>query len=264
MDIVLPSHYRPDTLCSTLTGLLSQELGESARLVLVENGDPQVTQHPQVRKLLLALRHKSWCVEVHPCAISGVAAIKQHGMSLASSNIVVLLDNDVLFTRHDTLSRLAWVLRHYDVAVASPLAFDVDNERPVLNEYAYMYGLVLPDKSGVSEGNIALGLCLAMRREDYEQVKHLLCPELPYLEDQVLVHFLKTRRGYAFLHDHIVYHVAYTEDTSYLFDDDEVVRFLEEKAARCSEYSHLLSLRRELKDGAEFSKPLRRLPECAS
>jgi len=262
VDIVLPTHYRPARLNSTLSGLLSQEMDEPARLLLVENGDSPVTQHRQVGKLLTALRHKGWRVEVHPCGESGIAAIKQHGMSLAESDVVVLLDNDVLFTRHDTLSRLAWVLLNYDVAVASPLAFDVDDERPVLNEYAYMYELVVPDEEGVSEGNIALGLCLAMVRKEYEQVMHLLCPELAYLEDQILVHFLKRRRGYAFLQDHIIYHAAYADDISYEFNDDEVVRFLEKKAAGCSEYEALLALRRDLKDGAEFSRPVRRLPEC--
>jgi hypothetical protein len=262
MDIVLPTNYRPDRLNSTLSGLVLQTLCEPARLLLVENGDPPVTRHHQIDKLIAVLRSKGWHIEVHPCNESGIAAIKQYGMSLVDSSIAILVDNDVVFTRHDTLLRLGWVLRNYDVAVASPLAFDIDGERPVLNEYAYMYGLVVPDEQGVSEGNIALGLCLAIVREDYECIKHLLCPGLPYLEDQILVHFLKKRRGYAFLHDHIIYHVAYAGDNSYVFDDNEVVRFLEGKATGCMEYGSLLALRRDLKDGAEFSKPIRRLPEC--
>ena len=264
MDVVLPTHYRPDRLNSTLSGLLLQELHEPARLLLVENGDPPVTQHRQIGKLIAALRSKGWRVEVHPCGESGIATIKQYGMSLVDSTSAVLVDNDVVFTRHNTLLRLEWVLQNYDVAVASPLAFDVDGERPVLNEYAYMYRLVAPDEQGVSEGNIALGLCLAIVREDYECVKHLVCPELPYMEDQILVHFLKKRRGYAFLHDQIIYHVSYAGDNSYVFDDKEVVQFLEAKAADCPEYGSLLALRRDLKDGADFSKPIRRLPQCGT
>ena len=259
MDIVLPTHYRPDRLNTTLSGLLLQELHEPARLLLVENGNPPVTQHRQIGKLIAALRCKGWRVEVHPYGGSGITAIKQYGMSLVDSTIAVLVDNDVVFTRNNTLLRLEWVLRNYDVAVASPLAFDVDGERPVLNEYAYMYELVVPDEQCVSEGNIALGLCLAIVRNDYESVEHLLCPELPYMEDQILVHFLKKRRGYAFLHDHIIYHVAYAGDSSYAFDDYEVVSFLEAKAADYPEYGSLLALRRDLKDGAEFTKPIRRL-----
>jgi hypothetical protein len=264
LDIVLPTHYRPDRLNTTLSGLLLQEFDTSVRLLLVENGNPPVTQHRQIDKLITALRRQNWRVEVHPCNTLGIAAIKQYGMSLVNSTIAVLLDNDVVFTRHDTLLRLEWVLHNYDVAVASPLAFDVDDERPVLNEYAYMYELTVPDEQRVSEGNIALGLCLAIVRDDYESVKHLLCPELPYMEDQILVHFLKKKRGYAFLHDHTIFHAAYAGDHSYYFDDQEVVRFLEAKTAECPEYSSLLTLRRDLKDGAEFSRPIRRLSRCGT
>jgi len=262
MDIVLPTHYRPDRLNSTLSGLLVQNLIGPARLLLVENGEPAVTHHHQINKLITALRYKGWYVEIHSCAESGISAIKQFGMSLVQSTIAILLDNDVIFTRHDTLSRLEWVLHHYDVAVASPLAYDVDSERTVLNEYAHLYGFVVPDDQCVSEGNVALGLCLAIVQEDYEAIKELLCPAFPYFEDQILVHFLKKRRGYAFLHDHIIYHVAYAGDTSYQFDDEEVIRLLERKTTENPEYRHLLELRRNLKDGAEFSKPIKRCSLC--
>ena len=101
-----------------------------------------------------------------------------------------------------------------------------------------------------------------MRMDDYKAVQSLLCPDFPYLEDQILVHFLKKRRGYAYLHDHIIYHVSYAEDTNYSFDDEEVIRLLERKTAEKPEYRHLLDLRRSLKDGAEFSKPIRRRCLC--
>ena len=73
-----------------------------------------------------------------------------------------------------------------------------------------------------------------------------------------LVHFLKEHRGYAFLHGHDVLHVSYAEDRSYVFDDDEVVRFLEAKVKESPAYSDLLCLRRQLLDGADFPKPLRK------
>jgi hypothetical protein len=256
IDVILPSGHRPHRLNTTLSGLLLQKIDSPKRLILVQNSGYQVAEDPQIQKLLRALCCVGWSVRLETSSKTSISAIKLASLELAEAPVVVLLDDDVIFTRHDTIEALRWVITEYDVAAVSPLAYDVDCERPVLNEYAFMYGLTKPDEYGVSEGNIALGLCICFVRKDYDQIRHLMCPDFPYMEDQVLVHFLKRLRGYAFMHRHILYHASYPEPSKYEFDDLAVVHYLEERNSKNAEYSHLLELRREERDGADFSKPI--------
>ena len=134
MDVIIPSHYRPERLNSTLTSLLLQDVEKCCHLMLVENGLPRVTDDRQITKLLKAFQARGWDVSIHRSDKKGIAAIKQDAMTHARDAIVILIDNDVIFTRADTLSRLAWAIGEYDIGGISPLGYDLDDERPVLND----------------------------------------------------------------------------------------------------------------------------------
>ena len=254
MDIIIPTNHRPHRLITTLSTLYTQQIDEEKRLVLVDNSREDIFSVKQIDKLLKAFRNSGWSVEQYYSKEKSISRLKKEALKKGQNNLVALIDNDILFTRPDTLTSLAKVLREYDVACVSPLGYELDDERPVLNEFAHMYDQVLFDENGVGEGNIALGFFLMMNREDYLKNRQYWCDDLPYMEDQVLVHFLKKNRGYAFL-NHAIYHIAYDEKPTYVFNDEEVIQYLEKKG---EDYSNLLKLRRERKDGAEFSKPIQR------
>jgi len=73
------------------------------------------------------------------------------------------------------------------------------------------------------------------------------------------VHFVKRLSGYGYLRNHSVLHVGYDETPSYYFDDQEVVRYLEAMVSRDSAFGDLLALRQAERDGADFSRPIRRV-----
>lgn len=241
-----------------LATLLIQDLVGPRRLYLVDNSRHDVCASAQVGKVLKAMRRTEWHIEHRRSSASSPSAIKREALNLGDAPYLVLMDNDMLFTRGDTLSALKTVLDEYDVAAASPIARDLDDDRPMLDEYAAAYDAHPVDDRGVMEGDVALGICMAMRRDDLTSALPYWIDELPYLEDQVLGHFLKRGRGYAYLRWHSVLHVGWHESPSYAFDDGDVVRCLERRAARESAYYHLLELRRQSKDGAGFSRPIRR------
>ena len=257
MDCVIPTDDRPERLACTLATLMLQDL-DHRRLYIVDNSRHEVCEHPQVRKVIQAMRLSGWKVHHLPDPSTTISGVKRRALSCGDHPMLMLLDNDVLFTRPDTAAALARVLEDYDVAVASPVAYDVDNDRPVLTPYVDAYDRYPADERGVLEGTVALGLCLAMRRSDVQAVLHYWCDDLPYMEDQVLVHFLKERRGYAYLRDHTVLHVGYADAPGYDFDDEAVVSYLEARHAADPAFGPLLELRRLLRDGADFPKPLRR------
>ena len=254
MDIIIPSHYRPQRLVTTLTSLYLQKLPGDNRLILAANGDQDVRSVPQVQKLLAAFRRKGFVVEQTYCEEKTISKIKRKALEMANQPIVALLDNDILLTRHDTLRALEQVLHNYDVACVSPIGFELDDDRPVLNEYSHLYETIHFDAQGVGEGTIALGFLLVMNRKDVQRNMMYWCDDLPYMEDQILVHFLKKNRGYAYL-NHPVYHMAYKEAPSYEFDEDAVVRYLQTKGP---EFNDILELRMLRKDGAAFEKPIQR------
>lgn len=235
-----------------------QDFDAPRRVYIVDNSRHDVCTHPQVCKVLRALRHSGWHIEQCRSSAKSPSEIKREALALGDSPYLVLMDNDMLFTRADTISALKSVLDEYDVAAVSPIAWDLDDDRPMLDEHAVAYDAHPVDDCGVMEGDVALGICMAIRRDDLAGAMPYWIDELPYLEDQVLGHFLKSRRGYAYLRWHSVLHVGWPEPPSYVFDDAEVVRCLEHRASLEPAYRPLLKLRRELKDGAAFSRPVRR------
>ena len=258
MDVILPTNYRPERLNSTLSSLLLQDLNDQRTLHLVDNSRQGVVCDKQISKLLVAFRRTGWKVDYVRTQLKTISRLKLQALSLGTDACITLLDNDIVFTRADTLKSLLTVLENYDVACVSPLAYDVDSERPILNGFAYMYDSVASDENGVSEGNIALGPCLCMWREDFEAVKPQWCPDLPYMEDQVLVHFLKKRRGYAFLKTHMVLHFSYAEKPTYRFDNREVLAYLESKLMTDPTLKDLRDLRSNGRDGADFPRRVMR------
>jgi hypothetical protein len=232
-----------------------QELDGPKRLVIVDNSKKNICSIKQIQKLFKAFEKQYWQIDVYSSKEKSISKLKKEALEKAQHNIVALIDNDILFTKPNTLSSLRNVLNEYDISCISPLGYELDNEKPVLNEYSYMYDDIKYDENEVGEGTIALGFFLMLKRKDYLLNKVYYCDDFPYMEDQILVHFLKKHRGYAYLRNQIVYHIAYAENSTYSFDNEQVIRYLESKG---DEYSDLLALRKESKDGAEFSKPIRR------
>ncbi|HYX26797.1 MAG TPA: glycosyltransferase family A protein [Thermoanaerobaculia bacterium] len=258
MDCVIPTHDRPERLACTLVSLLQQSWDGPRRLFLVDNSRHDVCSAGPVRKALLALERTGWEVRHQRSAAASCTEIKLEALRCGRSPHLVLIDNDVLFTRGDTIAALDRALTAYDVGAASPVAYDIDGERAVLTPYVAAYDRHPPDACGVLEGTVALGACLAFVRADVEEVLAFWRWRLSYMEDQVLVHFLKARRGYAFLRHHTVLHWGESEAPSYEFDDLQVVRHLEDLAAEDPRFGPLLELRRELRDGADFPKAVSR------
>ena len=253
MDVVLVSNDRPRRLAATLGSLLAQEINEERRLFLIDNG-AAAHSSPSFVSILRAFQRIGWSVNVLTTHLDTISRVKHFAYSQATDEIVIALDNDVLFTRADTLSAMAETLRGYNVAAVSPLAYDIDDQRPILANDQHYYSEVTPDSNGVAEGLTALGLCLGFRRSDFMAVRKFWCQDFPYMEDQILVHFLKQRRGYAHLHNHVVYHVSIAETPSYVFDHDEVIAYLTRRAQKQPEYQPLLELRMSGEDAAAFRR----------
>jgi hypothetical protein len=243
-------------LACTLCTILQQQLDGPRRLFLIDNSEYGIMRSLPVRKVLRALSQMGWEIEHRRSSAKTITDIKIEALGCGHSSHLVLIDNDVLFTRADTIKALRDALEQYDIAAVSPVAFDVDSDRVVLTPYIDAYDRYPANEHGLLEGTIALGTCVALARDDVKEVLRFWKWSLPYMEDQALIHFLKARRGYAYLRHHIVMHCGYDEQPSYNFDDDEVVRYLERLCVEDERYSALLGLRRELKDGADFAKGL--------
>jgi hypothetical protein len=256
MDCVIPTNDRPVRLACLLASLLPQQWNGVRRLYLVDNSAHDVSAHPPVSKMVAALDRCGWTIEHLRSRATSCTEIKIEALQCGTDRHIILIDNDILFTRHDTIAALEYALTRYDVAAASPVAYDLDEDRAVLTPYIDAYDRDTPDSHGIVEGTIALGACMAFVRDDLEVVLAHWAWRLPYMEDQVLAHFLKRSRGYAYLRRHVVLHWGKNEAPAYQFDDDEVVRHLEELNAVDGRWAELLDLRRALRDGADFPKQI--------
>lgn len=256
MDVIIPTDYRPNRLISTLSSLITQNMPEkSNRLVMVNNGEPDVFKYPHFLKLLQSFKRLNWEIELVYSKYNSISQHKYFALSHIKSENVALLDCDILFTNSDTLSDLSAALDEYQIAAISPLGYEVDEEKPVLNEYAHLYSETEVDSNGICDGLVALGFFIVFKKADFDTVSKFWCHDLPYMEDQILIHFMKKHKGYAYHTKHVVYHLSYKEDMCYVFDDDEVVRYLSGKG---QEYYDLLQLRKAEKDGAHFIKSVKK------
>lgn len=253
MDIIIPTNHRPLRLTSTLSSLLTQIIPQHKRLVLVNNSEPDILINPHIKKLLNAFIKCGWLVETYYSKYKTISLHKKYSLSFIKSDKVVLMDNDLLFTRPDTILELSKALDTYLISCISPLGYELDDDKPVLNNYSYMYNKTEADENGICDGLVALGCFLFFNSNDYYAVADKWCDDLPYMEDQILVHFLKKHKGYAYHKKHIVYHLSYKNDNCYDFNDADVIDYLSKKG---DAYKDLLNLRIALKDGAEFEKKI--------
>ena len=76
-------------------------------------------------------------------------------------------------------------MERYDIAAVSPVAYDVDEERPVLEPYTGAYDKYPPNEDGLMEATVALGPCLAMNRADVDEVLSFLTWDLPYRQSRI-------------------------------------------------------------------------------
>ena len=253
MDIIITTNYRPNRLLTVLSTLFLQNLSDEKRLVILDNSRKNICSIKQIDKILKAFKKHNWEVEIYYSNETSISKLKKEALDKSKDEYIALIDNDIMFTRHDTLEKLKNVLINYEVACVSPLGYELDDEHPILNEYAHLYNEVLYDENGVGEGIVALGCFLVIRRSEYLKIEKFYCNDFPYMEDQILVHFLKKNKGYAYLKNHIIYHIGYSEKPTYRFDEEYVIKYLESKDEN---YKELLKLRIKRKDGAQFSKPI--------
>lgn len=254
MDCVIPTNDRPSRLACTLSTLLLQQGCEPRRLYLVDNSERGVCEAIEVKKAIRALQYAGWDVVHRRSEARSITAIKMEALRCGNDPYLVLIDNDILFLRSDTVASLEAALDRYQLSAVSPVAFDLDEDRAVLGPYIDAYDRYPPNRDGLLEATVALGTCIAMNRRDVEEVLSFFRWELPYMEDQAIAHFLKQKNGYAYLRDHAVLHCGYKEQPSYVFDDLEVVQYLETLCAQEDRYCELLELRRACRDGADFPR----------
>jgi len=262
MDVIIASHDRPQRLAATLGSLISQEVSEKLHLFIVDSSCEGLLRHKPLEKILKVFETRGWTITIDRTTLRTISEIKYFALQQGQDEHLVAIDNDVLFTRSDTLQAILEVLTYYDVAAVSPIAFDADDERPILKNDEYLYYVSQPDGNGVAEGLAALGLCIGMNRTDLQSVIHFWCCDFPYMEDQVLIHFLKKRRGYAHLHSHVVYHLSVNETPSYVFDKEEVLKYFSDRALYEKEFREIVDLRKQDLDAAAFRKPLERRVAC--
>jgi hypothetical protein len=261
MDCIVPTNHRPQRLACMLATLLTQQIEGERRLFLVDNSSGGIGRDHGVRKMLAAFRASGWEVEHRISSARSVTEIKVEALGCGTDPYLALIDNDILFTRGDTLQALRNILDLYDVAIASPTAFDLDLDRPICVNCEPNYDRQVPDENGVVESVVSFGTCMVMRREEMEPVIRSWRWRLPYLEDQVLAHFLKRNRGYACLRTHSLLHWGETETPTYMFHFDDVIGHIRELLADDPQWQLFLDLQLADKDGVDFPKSVER--RCA-
>jgi hypothetical protein len=262
MDCVVPTNFRPARLACMLSTLLTQQLDEERRLYLIDNSGVDIRGEQAVRKTLTALQARGWDVHYRSSDARSVTGIKLEALRCGSDATLALIDNDIHFSRGDTLQALRNVLADYDVSVASPVAHDLDGDRPLCVHCEPSYDRYEPDANGVVESTTSFGTCMVLRRDDVEEVLREWRWRLPYLEDQVLGYFLKHRRGYACLRTHAILHWGESETPTYEFRFDEVIAHVRELLALDPRWQLFLELQLADRDAVDFpKKPERR---CAT
>ncbi len=262
MDCIIPTNHRPARLACMLGTLLTQQLEGERRLHVVDNSGGDIREERAVRKMLAALAKTGWELHYRPSGARSVTEIKVEALRCGSDRVLALLDNDILFTRGDTLQSLVNVLGTYDVAIASPVAYDLDDDRPICVHCEPSYDTYTPDANGVVESTTSFGTCMVMLRDEVEAVLREWRWQLPYLEDQVLAYFLKQRRGYACLRTHHVLHWGESETPTYVFRFGEVIEHVNELLASDERWKLFLDLQLANRDAVDFPKQLER--RCAT
>jgi hypothetical protein len=204
-------------------------------------------------------RKTGWQIRVIETSLSTISQVKHFAYSQGESEYMVCLDNDILFTDPFTIQSIIDTLKNYQIAAVSPIAYDIDDEHPILKHDQHYFCEVIPDENGVSEGLTALGLCLGICRSDLKKVIKYWCLDFPYMEDQIIVHFLKKLKGYAHIHNHVIYHISLKEDPSYFFNNEEVINYLRKLSKNNREYLDILSLRIKNQDSCSFRKEVQRI-----
>lgn len=262
MDCVVPTNHRPERLACMLATLLTQQIDDERRLYLVDNSGGDIRDVRVVRKVLTALQRAGWHIEHRRSGARSVTEIKLEALRTGTAPRFALIDNDILFTRGDTLQALLRVLDGYDVAIASPVAYDLDDDRPICVYCEPGYDRYAPDANGVVESTTSFGTCMVMRRDDVEAVLREWRWQLPYLEDQVLAYFLKHRRGYACLRTHSVLHWGESEAPTYEFRFDDVIGHVRELLRDDPRWQLFLELQLANRDAVDFPKKVER--RCAA
>jgi hypothetical protein len=136
MDCVIPTNDRPSRLACTLSTLLPQQQCAGApRLFIVDNSERGVCESIEVKKAIRALQYAGWKVVHQQSRARSITEIKMEALRCGDDPFLVLIDNDVLFLRPDTIAAMQTALERYDLAAVSPVAFDLDEDRPVLGPF---------------------------------------------------------------------------------------------------------------------------------
>lgn len=258
MDIVIPTCGRELRLSATLSSIAAQLEGLFGRITILCNNGFSVSSSSVLRKILRAIEASGWTVDVAETRANTISTIKQEAIALSTDDLLMLVDEDVLFLKPGTVTALARGLEILSADAISPIGFEVDDDRPILNDFAVEYGCCEFKEGVYTEGRVALGMCILMTAAGREVALKHWCTDLPYMEDQIILHFIKKASNYLWCHSHPVVHLSSYEDQAYIFDDSEVVRYLETLCIERPEYGHLLELRRTASDGVAFRKVVTR------
>ena len=256
MDVVIPTCGRIERLIVTITSLINQQMDCDRRLILLGNNGFDPHENWTIRALLSAARIKGWITQIHTTKATSISSIKLKALTIACQSPSMLLDEDVFLASQDTLSRLLRAVTYYDADAASPIGFELDDEHPMLNECASSYSLSDMHSDGCSSGHMAVGCCLLFTSVGREIALQKWCAELPYMEDQLIVHFIKRHSNYVLCHDVPIIHLGKNTDSLYCFDNRSVINFLTDKVRNDETFRQLLKLRECELDGADFHKPL--------
>jgi hypothetical protein len=229
--------------------------GLVVRLVC-NNGFRPEWHHPAVELLKAYSRTRHVTYSLHFISERSISTIKYKCLCISRARFVVLLDEDTVLLKAKTLSNMRKGVQRYNADAISPLGFEVDKAKPVLNEFATYYKRTQRnDADKYFEGRIALGMCMGLTAKGRKIALTYWLRGLPYLEDQVIAHFVKRYSNYLYCSDPVV-HLASSSDKAYVCDDDEVTRYLQKLAVTDPDYEQLYCLRKAHRDGAQFRKPV--------
>jgi GT2 family glycosyltransferase len=146
--VIVPTYNRPTALARTLAALRAMDFpAERLQIVVVDSGAPDTGAADVAR---------SSGAEYCRCADSGVAAARNHGARLASGDLFLFVDDDIVVRDSNLRQHEAIHLRHDRCVVSGQWEFDPDLRRRLeltpLGRYRLAYEDLYNRPAGVVEG----------------------------------------------------------------------------------------------------------------
>lgn len=147
VDVLLPTCNRVPSLILTLSGVATQSLS-ACRVIVADQGDTHVGEHPVVQALFRIIRARGGEVEYHArLPLHGIAEQRQFLLERARADAVLYLDDDVLMEPW-VVGRMLETLHAercaFVGAFPAGLSF-LDDRRPPQEAIEYWDGPVRPE-----------------------------------------------------------------------------------------------------------------------